>query len=399
MVAVPPSHLPIGEPGHPRPGARAGLPSRTRMWSAYWWRNSGHPLGLRLRAAWETRDGAVAPAVVSHLGGLSVAYTGLPEGVAHTLEFTEHRRAQPGELTARRVSQRLRAADLQYPARLPDADIVITGTSTQRARSLSSAATLVMPMKVHLVVDIDGDAESLRRRISKRERSQFSRGQREHDWNWQVETDPARFDLFYHRMYRPTMQRRHGVRERTESAETAYECLFRGGRLFLLHQNDRPVAGALCHWAPRSGTLTLRLLGVLDGAAEHYASGAFKAVYHYLVSWAGENDVSRVDFQGTEPFLSKGTFQWKRRFGSRVIIPPTHFGAKRLCLSVRRDTPAVRDFLVGNPVLVECEDGSLEAVYFTDSQRPPRLDFSAKAPGVDRIREVDLDDFLCRLSR
>ncbi len=139
--------------------------------------------------------------------------------------------------------------------------------------------------------------------------------------------------------------------------------------------------------------MTSRLLGVLDGAQEYYAAGALKVMHFLLIRWAGEHGVRQLDFQGTEPFLSKGTYQLKRLFGTRVVLPPNHFGDKRLWLQVRRDTPQVRDFLVSNPFLTMAADGSFDAVYFHDQQRPTRSDYKADSPGVNGIRQVDLDDF------
>ncbi len=379
-------------PGSPAP-SRLSLPGRLRLRSAYQWRNGGNPLLVRLRTAWDTRSSRVFPAVLSRLGGLSVGYSGLPEGLAYTLEFTELRR-EDGSEPAERSSGTIRGREARSAGLLPDADIVILGTSAVRARRLPAEASLIMPVRVHFVADIDGDAEAMRRRISERERWQFSRNQRRYGWTWSVERDAEWFDFFYDRMYRPTMFERHGQRERTEAKETSYECLFRTGRMFALHEDGTRIAGALCHWNAASGALTLRLFGVLDGSADYLDRGVFKAVYHFLIAWAAENGVSQVDFQGTEPFLSKGTYQWKRRFGTRVILPPNHFGAKRLWLQVRRDTPAVRDFLVANPLLAETADGSLEAVYFHDAARPARLDYSAKSPGVRGTRLVELDEFL-----
>lgn len=363
------------------------------MQTRYRWRNSGSPLLTRSRTTWDTRDRAVFPSICSELGGLSVSYSGLAEGLAYTLEFTELRR-EDGQETAKRSSSEVTGRDLGAPGRLPDTDIVIVGTSAARARGLPTAASLVMPMRVHFVVDVDGDSEAMRRRISKREREQHRRNVREHQWSWRIVREPDWFDDFYDQHYRPTMHRRHGERERIETKETSYECLFRTGCLFALSQDGERIGGALCHWDRHSRVLTLRLLGVRDGSQEHFASGAFKAIYHFLIGWAADHGVRQLDFQGTEPFLSKGTYQWKRRFGTRVILPPNHFGEKRLWLQVPRDTPAVRDFLVANPLLAEPEGGGLEAVYFHDSARPARLDYSSRSPGVERVRHIDLDMFL-----
>ncbi|OON79711.1 hypothetical protein B1H18_14215 [Streptomyces tsukubensis] len=364
------------------------------MHAGYHWRNSGHPAVTRWRTAVDTRDSAVFPAVRSDLNGMSVSYAGLAEGLAYTLEFTELRRETGSGKAARRTSARISGKALGAVSRLPDADVTIVGTSAARARQMTESASLIIPMRIHFVLDTQGGSDTARRKISKRERSQFNHDMKLRDWSWSVERDPAWFDFFYDRLYRPTMRNRHGTRERTETKEVSYECLFRSGRMFSLSQNGEHIAGALCHWDPATQVLTLRLLGVLDGSEEHYDNGAFKAIYHFLIGWAADNGVRFLDFQGTEPFLSKGTYQWKRRFGTRVILPPNHFGNKRLWLQVRRDTPEVRDFLVANPVLAEDVDGSLRAVYFHDSDRPARRDYSAKSPGVARVDHVDLDSFL-----
>lgn len=381
------------------PPPRSSPYRRLQMHAGYQWRNSANPALTRARTRWDTRTRAVFPSVSSYLGGMSVSYSGLPEGLAYTLEFTELRRETEGGGTAERTSRTLTGRDLTVHSLLPVTDITIVGTSAAKARALPRAASLIVPMRVHFVVDFDADAETVQRRISKRERWQFGRNLRSSDWRWSVVRDPAWFDFFYDGLYRPTMRKRHGERERTETREVSYECLFRNGRMFTLEQGGERIGGALCHWDRRSGVLTLRLLGVLGGAQEHYDSGAFKAIYHFLIGWAARNGVRRLDFQGTEPFLSKGTYQWKRRFGTRVVLPPNHFGSKRLWLRVNRDTPAVRDFLVANPVLAETGGHGLEAVYFHDAARPARADYSAKSPGVEGARHIDLDEFLTAVPR
>ncbi|MER5539945.1 GNAT family N-acetyltransferase [Streptomyces mirabilis] len=250
-------------------------------------------------------------------------------------------------------------------------------------------------MRVHMVIDFDDALEKVLQRISKSQRRAFRRNSQQFQWSWEIEQDAEWFDFFYDRIYRATMRRRHGFRQRTETRESAYECLFRTGRLFVLSRDGERVAARLCHWDPRSRILTPRLVGVVDGSDEHYKTGAITAMHFFLIDWAANNGVRRIDLQGTEPFLSKGTYQSKRLFGTRVILPPNHFGRKRLWLQVRRDTPGVREFLVANPVIAESSDGCLEGVYFYDAERPARVEaYPARSPGVERIRHVNLDEFL-----
>lgn len=367
---------------------------RIRLHLGYAWRNSGHPLLSRLRVAWDTRSWARFPAVRSDIGGVSISYSGVPEGLAYALEFTEQRRESSAEEIAVRERATLKGWQLTHPPRLPGADIVIVGTSTAKAERLPVNASLIMPIRVHFILDFDRDFDRIHSSASKGARRDFRQKSRQHDWSFGIERDPAWFEYFYDRMYRATMSKRYEARARTESRESAYECLFRSGVLFHLSMDGERIAGHLCHWDPRSGVLTSRLLGVLDGADKYYAAGALKVMYFLLIEWAAGNGVRRLDFQGTEAFLSKGTYQLKRRFGTRVVLPPNHFGGKRLWLQVRRDTAEVRDFLVDNPVLTEGTDGSLEAVYFHDNQRAARIDYRAESPGVGRIRLVELDEFL-----
>jgi hypothetical protein len=155
----------------------------------------------------------------------------------------------------------------------------------------------------------------------------------------------------------------------------------------------------LCRWASRTRTLTLRLAGVDGGAAEHYRSGAFTALYPLILEWAAQHGVRTVNLSGCEPFLSKGIFQFKRKLHPRVVLPASHFGGKRLLLRVLRDSARVRDFLVANPVIAESADGGLDAVYFHDEQRPARLDHRWEGVGLRAARLVHLSSFLAGAKR
>lgn len=380
-------------PSGPRAPSRASALERLRLHSRYRWRNSGSMLIRRFRLCWESAEFAARPMICSESGGIAIIYAGLEDGTSYTLDFTEERRDLGTGYPPVRSCRTVRARDLERVEHLPSSDILIIGTTAAKAQRLPTSSSFILPMRVHFVVDFDADTETVLTRAAKGERRNFRQKCRQHDWQLTVEPNPGWFDHFYDRIYRATMFQRHGVRERVEGKASAYECLFRSGLLFALQMDGHRVGGHLCHWDRRSRVLTSRLLGVLDGAQEYYAAGALKVMHFLLIRWAGEHGVRQLDFQGTEPFLSKGTYQLKRLFGTRVVLPPNHFGDKRLWLQVRRDTPQVRDFLVSNPFLTVAADGTFDAVYFHDRQRPARSDYKADSPGVNRIRQVDLDDF------
>ncbi|CAM5435589.1 hypothetical protein GCM10010329_52490 [Streptomyces spiroverticillatus] len=353
---------------------RQPLPRRAALRARYAW--DQHP---RLAALRTRTDALRAPfrALTPLDAPLRLAYSGVPEGRLHLLPFLE--------------GQGVPAAPLAtFPLHTPAPDLLIRGVRTVPD---PSPASVLMPFRVRLAVSLES---GWRQRISRRERRAFAANQRENGWSWQESRDPADFDFFYRRMHLPTMRQRHGESTRSAAPDLAYECLFRRGVLFFLVQDGQRVAGVLCALPPGERRLTMRLLGVLDGAPEHYASGAVKALTHFALEWAAERGFAEVDLSGSEPFLSKGIFQFKQRFHPVCSLPLDHFGRKRAVLRVLRDSPRVRDFLVANPLLtIPASGDGFEAVYFHDGARPARTaQLAWQCPGVERAVEVDLDAFL-----
>lgn len=378
-----------------RPPSRYTAYQRAQVRAGYHWRNSADPLVRSLRRRWDVRSTARLPVVLSTVANTTIVYAGLPEGRAYTLDFTEARRqiVQDDRLPPVRENSHIRARQLEDIEGLPEGDIVILGTTAERTTRLPPVRAVIAPMRLHFVIDLEHGAEPALGRISRGERRNIRGYQRKHAWTLHVERDPAQFDDFYDRVYLATMGRRHGEQQRTEGIAAAYECLFRNGVLFSLNMDGERVAGHLCHWDPKNRILTSRLIGVVNGSDEYYAAGALKVIHYLVIGWAADNGVRQFDLQGTEPFLSKGTYQLKRSFGSRVVLPPNHFGDKRLWIHARRDTPQVRDFLVSNPFIEVSPAGDLRAVYFHDSQRPAQYRYKSNSPGVGEPRTVDLDEF------
>lgn len=363
-------------------GARARI--------AYGWNNSPNRLACWARGRWDGRTATTSTVVSTSDGGASIAYAGLPVGRVNLLQLLERQReAIAGPALDHRFG---RATWRQLRAgQWPDADLVVIGADQRRVDRLPKHRSLVAPFRVHLVVPLDDGVDAVRRRISKRERWEFRRNRREHGWELEEDSSDAALWDFYHHMHVPTMRARHRERGRTESLGIARDAILRRGCLLFVRAQGRRVCGVLCQ--VRGGTLTTRLLGVRDGADEHYENGAFKAIYHLLLEWSVARGLSHVDFFGTEAFVSKGIFQWKRKFAPHVVLPPNHFSGKRMYLHVRRDTPAVRDLLVANPLLVTTAAG-LSPVYFADAERAPRFDISCRCPGLPEPTVLDLDEFL-----
>jgi hypothetical protein len=368
---------------------------RWRSRAGYLWAQSTAPQVVAARSWLDTR---LLPwtAATSEAGdaGPSIGYAGVPHGVVKIHQLLEERREALGAATTARRLVRADRAALLAGDWLPGTDLVAVGCSAEQAALLPTRSALVLPYRMHLLAPTADGPDGWRQRMSKSERRWFTTIRRSGSWALEIAAGDASFDYFYDRMHLPTMQSRHGERARSESRTTARECLFRHGLLAFVTRDRRRVAGMLCRWEPAVRVLTVRMVGVLDGLPEHYDDGAMRTSDHLLLEWAGAHGVRHVDFGGCEPFLSQGTFQWKRKVGPRAVMPANHFGRLRLWWHARRDTPAVRDFLAANPV-VEVADGCrLRPVYFYDDKRPARLDLAPAREGMGGPRTIAMDDFL-----
>lgn len=356
----------------------------------YQW-NSGTGAWATLHQSWASGPGRGYAEQRSSApdGDLSVCYQGFPEGLTYVMPYLHE---QGGLLAGptRRVGWReIRAEADQSPA-----DLLVVGCSRQRALRLPTDRSVLLPFRVHLLLDVVGDVQQMYQQVSRNERRQFSNLRRQHEWASEISTDLADLEFFYERMHLPTMASRHGEEARSTDWDTALHCLFREGFLLFVTEGGKRVTGVLCRLEDEGTTLRMRLLGALDGDETHYRSGAVKAVYYLTMEWAAANGVTRIDFSGADPFPGKGVFQFKRRFHPTVAHPVDHYRDRRVYLRVMRDTPAVRDFLVATPMLTVNSADELIATHFRDALRPARTSIRADGAGVHSARTIDLDEFL-----
>jgi hypothetical protein len=357
----------------------------------YAWRLSSSVELARLRATsdalwarpWATRRTTTAD------GRLGIAYAGLRCGVDSLWRFLAERLSAPG---APALTEILAPAPEPIGTE-PGDDIVVVCDVGRRVAALPRERALTLPLRVHQVVPTREPFDLLLGRLHKSDRLRFLKQRRERGWRWERAGGRQDLDLFYDRMHRPTMAARFGSVAVSEDRTTARECLLRSGHLFFLEEEGRRVGGALCGFDRRRGVLRYRLNGILDGDERWRQAGVLTAINYFLMEWASEHGVAAVDLSGGVPFVGRGIYQAKRRLHPDVVVAETPTRHLRYWLQVRRDTPAVRDFLVANPVL-EVDDAGpapvLRAVYFADRARPPRRDLRSGLDG-DRVVDLDLD--------
>lgn len=309
----------------------------------------------------------------------SLAYAGVAQGLVYIAPFTAQcffespSIREEGELEWTQLEKFLEANRSELNLIMATADWVQAVRGRQDIVGLS---------RVHQTVDVSVGWAQVLERLSQREQKRRAEALRQ-GFSFDVSRQDADFFQFYRRMHVPTMQHRYASAARSVQEQSAYEELFRKGMLFRVHSGDEWVAGSVSHLDQAARTLNARLIGVKDGAEVFRRNGAQNFVYHAILEWASSQpDIDHVDFQGCEPFLSKGTFQYKKRFGSRVVIPDNAFRHWRVLIRAPSLCASVRSFLVNNPLLGLDDEGQIVAQYFRDAERGVRADIPFASRGI-----------------
>jgi hypothetical protein len=319
--------------------------------------------------------------VPGHCGQPSIGYVGLPSGVALTLPFLQARRDGCPDISTWERRPRGNAEDVH---------LLLIGTTVDHLFRVARPTDVVMPMRLHLVVPLR-PREDPYERLSRKERQFQVRQRKEHAWHLVRQTDGAEWQHFYRCAHTAEGRLRHGDGFRTIPMPLAKALIESRGRFLQLITGDRVVCGAMLLLDRRSSRATVRLIGHYDPvwSREH---GATMAMFLSLAEYARDLGYRELDLSGTEPFLTKGIFQFKRRLHPRVEVPRTAYSRRRLLLRTLQDSSGLRDFLVANPVFqIDEVDATPRPVYFHDDARRARLDIphAGKGHAAPEVRHLD----------
>jgi len=123
------------------------------------------------------------------------------------------------------------------------------------------------------------------------------------------------FDLFYHRMYLPVIEKQH----KTTPVIVSYpelKDIFLNGFLLLVMGEGKAIAGGLCF--RKGSALIFEKIGVLDAGETYLKKGAQPAVYYFVIRHAKDIGLQKVDLTTSRSFLNDGVYRHKRERGAAV---------------------------------------------------------------------------------
>ena len=272
---------------------------------------------------------------------------------------------------------------------LPWGDIIIFETTKHLIRRLPRSNAIVLPELVDHILDVRGDWEEVRSRFRKSVRKNELRLIRKYGYEYDVSRDLHDLEEFYHRMYLPTMDARHGELSSPATKDQARQFMQDGWLLRVKRDGDW-VAGVVC--TAEQNVFVARLSGVKDGDAQLMHEGATSTTYYAAIHWANQHGYEAVSFMGSGPRLRGGLFQHKRKWGTSVSVSPCLH--RQMWIMVRRVTPAVSQFLKETPFVVVDGGGDLHGFVVVDD--PGHVSDETKKEWVRDYSTPGLSDLIVR---
>jgi hypothetical protein len=127
------------------------------------------------------------------------------------------------------------------------------------------------------------------------------------------------FDLFYHRLYRPFVLSRHGVRALVTPCDFQWNLWIKsagGGLVFVTH-DERVIAGTICVVA--DGVCYDMEMGVLDGDPAIFQAGINTFLLWCGLKWAKEQGAQYYNMGPTPGWQFRSSFDWKAKWRARVV--------------------------------------------------------------------------------
>jgi hypothetical protein len=287
-------------------------------------------------------------------GPLTVAYGGLgyAQPTLESLFFLEQpARREIGRVSVWRPGEAMGSIT---------SDLIVIESGQGLIRKLPGQSAITLPFRVQFVLDIQGEWEVVEGRFRRSTRYDVRKAQKGHCYEYEISRREQDLKMFYHTMYLPNVQARHGDLAAVLPEREAYQ-LMRHGWLLLIKRDETYVCGVLVH--AQQGVIQLKEMGLLNGDRQLMKEGVIDSMIYLSIRWAHQEGYEAVSFGDNWPYMS-GIFQNKRKWGATVSISPHQH--KRIWLRIQRYTPAVSQFLKSNPCVIVDGKGELHGLMVTD---------------------------------
>lgn len=227
------------------------------------------------------------------------------------------------------------------------ADVVVIGANQLLLEKYASRGFHLVPkwvcplfsMPEGLDAAIENISYSARKDIRRNIRIALDKG-----FTYEVTSDPAWFEEFYHDVYMRYGVEKYGNLAQMDSYNRVKDSYNKGIGLIII-LDGKPVIGTV---VLREGTtLRARYMGVYPGQDNASTSGSPTAMYYFTMKLAHSLGCTSVNLGSTRPFLSDGVLKFKMKWEPRIIHDELSTAA--FAIATPGLTEPAAAFLAANP--------------------------------------------------
>lgn len=205
---------------------------------------------------------------------------------------------------------------------------------------------------IRQIIDTSGTWDEIFQAFHKKKRQYSNNVELKFGLSYQISRNIDDFDLFYYRMHLPHIKNQFDEYANIDTYEDMRRHFLKGLLLFVVGDGQK-MAGALC--LKEDNKLIFRRSGVLDGNEEYRKRGAQFALYHFIIRYALEQRIEKVDTMKSVPFLNDGVYRTKREWGASVY--PDDEAESAVFYFISHHSKEIAAFFECNPVIIFGEDG------------------------------------------
>lgn len=199
---------------------------------------------------------------------------------------------------------------------LADADAVLCPINPLSRILFPARSWFIVPKYIECLIDLDLPLEQLVRRHRAKDDLRIIRKK---NYRFEVRSDDASFDEFYHNMLVPTATKRHEDRAHISSPELLRN-VFRGGYLLAAYLGDQWVGANLI--VPRDGgVVNWANVGWRGGSEQLMKDRVVPALLHEMIVRAKAEGFRTLSLGSCAPFVNDGPLNFKLKWGAHLAAP------------------------------------------------------------------------------
>jgi glycosyltransferase involved in cell wall biosynthesis len=231
-------------------------------------------------------------------------------------------------------------------------DLCIAVLPKHNACGLSTVCDYEGDEWVRQYIDTSGKWEEIRKHFHQKKRQYTNNLSHKYGLSYRISHDMSDLDLFYNRMYLPLIKNKYN----NEALILPYKAMkgyLQKGLLLFVTAENRDIAGGLC--SIDDAVMFFAEQGVLDGSDIYIQQGAQIALYYFIILYASENGLAKLDVMKTRPSLNDTVYRTKREWGATVYAD--YEAEASVYYLVPRFSETISAYFNTNPAIINEEDG------------------------------------------